>query len=347
MLKILLYTVALLFSFYLLYIFAEFYFIRSLDRLSQRLRLSSDIAGSTLMAAGSSAPELAVMVISVLKTGHHEPIGVGTIVGSALFNLFVISGVVMIVKQKARLSWQPMVRDLLFYALTVSLMIWSFRDGDISAWEAAAFLLLYGWYLLTMLIWKKKFFYLDRETSSGESEDTGPLWVGYMNQYLRRIFPSPNLFLIFFLSIVVITFLAWVLVESAIVISVGLGIPEIFIALVVIAVGTSVPDLVSSVIVARQGRAGMAINNAIGSNIFDILIGLGLPFFLYHLFSAEQISLERTDLGLSFAFLMGSTFFLLLFFLLNKWYTKRGAGILLVLLYTMYLLFEMTDVINM
>ena len=347
MLIILLYTIALLLSFYLLYIFTEFYFIRSLDRLSQRLEISSDIAGSTLMAAGSSAPELAVMVISVLKTGHHEAIGVGTIVGSALFNLFVITGVVMIVKQKARLSWQPMVRDLLFYALTVVLMILSFRDGDLSAGEAGAFLLLYGGYLLTMLIWKKKFFYLDRETPSGDSEDAGPRWVGHLNHYLRHIFPAPNLFLIFFLSIVVITFLAWVLVESAIVISVGLGVPEIFIALVVIAVGTSVPDLVSSVIVARQGRAGMAINNAVGSNIFDILIGLGLPFFLYHLFSAGQISLEKTDLGLSFAFLMGSTLFLLLFFLLNKWYTKRGAGILLILLYMIYLYLEMAGVINM
>ncbi len=60
---IFLYTIALLLSFYLLYIITEFYFIRSLDRLSQRLNMSSDIAGSTLMAAGSSAPELAVMII--------------------------------------------------------------------------------------------------------------------------------------------------------------------------------------------------------------------------------------------------------------------------------------------
>ncbi len=342
---LILYIILLFLSLYLLYVITDFLFIPSLDRLGHRWGLSSDISGSTLMAAGSSAPELAVMIISVMKTGHHEAIGVGTIVGSALFNLFVITGVVMIVKEKVRLSWQPMFRDLFFYAVTIGLMIWAFHDGDISLTESFTFLAVYGLYLVFMVLLKRKFPYEEKEAMPGDNEHTDHWWLDFFHRFMQRAFTSRNMHMSFLISIGIISFLAWVLVESAIVISKDLGVPELFIALVVIAVGTSVPDLVSSVVVARQGRAGMAINNAIGSNIFDILIGLGLPFFLYHLFSAGTITVVRTDLWLSFAFLMGSILFLLLFFLLGRWVTRRSIGILLILLYTIYLVLEVNGMI--
>ena len=104
--------VLLIISFGAIHFVSERYFVESLDHLSKKLRLSSDMAGSTLMAAGSSAPELAVALFAILMKGNHEAIGVGTIVGSALFNILVITGVVMYIRGKSKLIWQPIFRDI-------------------------------------------------------------------------------------------------------------------------------------------------------------------------------------------------------------------------------------------
>ena len=348
MLTLLFHSALLLLSFYLLYLFTEYYFIPSLDSIGQRFGMTSDIAGSTLMAVGSSAPELAVMVISVIRGEGHEAIGVGTIVGSALFNLFVITGVVMIVRRRAHLSWQPMVRDLFFYGLTIGLLFWAFHDGSVSQEETYVFIAAYGVYLLSLYLWKRVFHYEDKENlpGRGEGEGEGTPAAGRTERLLRRIIPLKHIYLVFLLSVVFISVLAWELVNSAIIVSGILGVSEFVIAIVVIAIGTSMPDLVSSVIVARQGRAGMAINNAVGSNIFDILIGLGFPLFLYYLFSSGTVRVIQSDLRLSFSFLIGSILLLLFFFIVNKWVTRRGAGIFLIFLYVLYLYLEISDLLQ-
>ena len=79
------YLVALVISFYLLAEVSDRYFVVSLDKLSHRLKMSHDMAGATFMAIGSSAPELFVAVIALIKPGDHVAIGVGTIIGSILF----------------------------------------------------------------------------------------------------------------------------------------------------------------------------------------------------------------------------------------------------------------------
>jgi Ca2+/Na+ antiporter len=143
--------------------------------------------------------------------------------------------------------------------------------------------------------------------------------------------------LIFILSIGLISLLSWLLVKSAVGISAALGIPELLIGITIVAVGTSVPDLISSVIVARQGRPGMAINNAIGSNTFDILVGLGLPFLIYSVIREDKINLRAEDLVMSISILLGTSLLLLLYFFLSKWRTSLPVGILLLLMYIVYL----------
>ena len=95
---LLVYFILLLLSFYLLAKVCDDYFVESLDEIAKKLKLSSDAAGATLMAVGSSAPELFVAIIAVIRPGDHEQIGMGTIVGSAMFNLVVITGVVGLIK---------------------------------------------------------------------------------------------------------------------------------------------------------------------------------------------------------------------------------------------------------
>jgi len=113
MVSILLYTIALLITFFLLHIITEFYFVESLETMSQRFRIPSDIAGSTLMAIGSSAPELAVALIAVLIAGEHEAIGIGTIVGSALFNILFIVGYVMMMRKSVHIVKEPIIRIII------------------------------------------------------------------------------------------------------------------------------------------------------------------------------------------------------------------------------------------
>ena len=331
--------VLLIFSFVAMHFVSERYFIESLDFIAKRLRLSSDMAGSTLMAAGSSAPELAVALFSILMAGHHEAIGVGTIVGSALFNILVITGFVMYLRSGIRLMWQPILRDIIFYIVAIILLGITFLNEDVTLWGAVLLIGTYVVYVIVVYFWKRVFPYDDTEDDPEKKTMTGvtaPTAIGSrMKRIERHALKFP--FVVFVLSIALISLLSWLLVHSAVNISDALGVPELLIGITIVAVGTSVPDLISSVIVARQGRPGMAINNAIGSNTFDILVGLGLPFLIYSLIRDEPIHLLAGDLELSVSILIGTSLLLLLYFTLSKWRTSLPVGLLLLLLYIAYL----------
>ncbi len=331
--------VLLVISFVAMHFISKRYFIESLDHISKKLRLSSDMAGSTLMAAGSSAPELAVALFAILLKGNHEAIGIGTIVGSALFNILVITGVVMYIRRKTKLIWQPIFRDIIFYILAILLLAYTFYTGRINLLSG---LLLVGTYLLYIIVvyfWKRLFPYEDIENEPERiirPEKMESSWMktrfGTFDQFISRF-----QFIVFIVSIALISLLSWLLVRSAVGISATLGIPELLVGITIVAIGTSLPDLISSVIVARQGRPGMAINNAIGSNTFDILIGLGLPFLLYVLIYGEGFGILVEDLIVSISILLASSVILLLFFVLGGWRTSRTMGIIMIILYGAYL----------
>lgn len=338
------YLVALIISFYLLAEVSDRYFIVSLDKLSHRLKMSHDMAGATFMAIGSSAPELFVAIIALIKPGDHDAIGVGTIVGSALFNLLVIVGAAAVVKNSL-IAWQPVIRDLLFYGIAILGLYYVLYNGKVEFWEAGVLIVLYGVYVFAVFKWRAWFKYkeLDEDPEEEEEEDkTG--WQVIFKPFdwlLSKFFPSAEHYLMVFgISIVLIALLCWVLVESAIGISVILDIPEVVIALTVLAVGTSVPDMVSSVIVAKQGRAGMAVSNAIGSNIFDIFIGLGLPWMVKILIVDQAIELNIVGLDVSVGLLFGSVLLILFFLILKKWKLTQNLGFTLILLYILYVIWE-------
>ncbi|MCB0476326.1 MAG: hypothetical protein KDC69_11665, partial [Flavobacteriaceae bacterium] len=99
----------MLLAFYLLAEVCDKYFVDSLEKISKRLNLSPEATGATFMAIGSSAPELFVSLMSLFKPGE-EAMGAGTIVGSAIFNVLVITGAAVVVRQ-AFIIWQPVIRD--------------------------------------------------------------------------------------------------------------------------------------------------------------------------------------------------------------------------------------------
>lgn len=332
-----------------LYYVSENYFINSLESISRRFKIRSDIAGSTLMAAGSSTPELAVVLFALLKSGDHGAIGVGTIVGSALFNLFAIVGTVFLI-YRSKLMKQPLLRDLIFYSISIILLVWFFIDGNITISEALIFVVIYILYIVMLYYWKDLFTYEDSEKILPEAKDhesknnlrcTPKTLMQCVDNFVRKIVPGlNNIFIAFIFSLIMICGLSWLMVDSAIQISHFLGIPEVIIGLTVIAIGTSVPDLLSSIIVAKKGRPGMAINNAIGSNIFDILIGFGLPWLLLLIFSDITIIVENDDLWIAIGLLIGSVLILTISFLVNKWKMKKSIGYTLIILYIIYLIWE-------
>lgn len=338
---ILVYILALLACFILLARVVDLFFISSLDKISKDLRLSSDAAGATLMAVGSSAPELFVALFAVLKPGDHQAIGIGSIVGSAIFNLLAIIGAAAWVK-KAKLTWQPVVRDLLFYAIAVALLVNAIWDGFFSINEAIVFLVIYVIYVIAVVYWRKILPYNDIAIPEEVQDPHGEhnRVTKQIDGFLRFIFPAvERYYLIFLLSIVIIAALSFVLVEVAIHAAHALDIPEAIIALTVLAVGTSIPDLFSSVIVARQGRGDMAVSNAIGSNIFDILVGLGLPFIIVMSLSGEQIT-TGGDLISASLILAGSVVLLIVLFVLMKWKVGKFTGGVLMAAYIFYVLNE-------
>ncbi|XP_037543621.1 sodium/potassium/calcium exchanger 3 [Nematolebias whitei] len=135
--------------FYALAIICDDYFVPSLKKISENLQLSEDVAGATFMAAGSSAPELFTSLIGVFIT--KGDVGVGTIVGSAVFNILVIIGLSGIFAgQTVVLTWWSLFRDSCFYILSVLALIMVIYDDRVVWWEALILMTMYGIYIIIM-----------------------------------------------------------------------------------------------------------------------------------------------------------------------------------------------------
>lgn len=338
-------TAAICVAVYLLAVLTDRYFIVSLDVISTRLKLSNDVAGATLMAMGSSAPELAIALIALVRPGGHADVGIGTIVGSALFNILVITGASAIARP-LHITWTVVTRDVLVYCGSVGLLLWAFLDNRIDMMEAIVFIGFYAVYVGGLIWWSKKRApgYSETHNIEGEivrshrGDDT--LWSN-ITIWVDKIFfilmgnPKTQYMRAFLVSIALISAISWVLVESGISLANAVGVPPVIVALTILAPGTSVPDMISSIVVAKQGRGGMAVANAVGSNIFDILIGLGLPWLLIIISGRKYIEVMAAGIATSTWLLLGSVLVLYVFMLTGR-RLGRNEGYVLVIGYIVY-----------
>lgn len=130
------------------------YFVPALGVITDKLQISEDVAGATFMAAGGSAPELFTSLIGVFIS--HSNVGIGTIVGSAVFNiLFVIGTCALFSREILNLTWWPLFRDVSFYILDLTMLILFFLDSLIAWWESLLLLLAYALYVFAMK-WNKQ-----------------------------------------------------------------------------------------------------------------------------------------------------------------------------------------------
>ncbi|KAL4221991.1 hypothetical protein ACF0H5_018037 [Mactra antiquata] len=138
-----------LYMFGALAIVCDDYFVSALEVICEELSLQEDVAGATFMAAGSSAPEFFTSVIGVFIA--KSDVGVGTIVGSAVFNiLFIIGACAIFSGMLIKLTWYPMTRDCLFYLISIAALVIVIDDEKVYWYEAMIFVILYFVYILLM-----------------------------------------------------------------------------------------------------------------------------------------------------------------------------------------------------
>lgn len=147
---VILHIIGIMYMFYALALVCDEFFVPSLDVITEKLGITPDVAGATFMAAGGSAPELFTSIIGVFIAV--SDVGIGTIVGSAVFNiLFVIAACAFAAKEALELSAWPLIRDVFFYSISLILLVVFFNDNKIHWHEA---LILFLWYFAYVIFMK-------------------------------------------------------------------------------------------------------------------------------------------------------------------------------------------------
>ncbi|KAL6106696.1 slc24a1 [Pungitius sinensis] len=146
---VILHIFGMLYMFISLAIVCDEFFVPALGVITDKLAISDDVAGATFMAAGGSAPELFTSLIGVFIA--HSNVGIGTIVGSAVFNiLFVIGMCALFSREVLHLTWWPLFRDVSFYIIGLILLIIFFLDNVIMWWESTMLVACYTLYVIFM-----------------------------------------------------------------------------------------------------------------------------------------------------------------------------------------------------
>lgn len=351
----------LLASFYFLAKIVDEFFIESLDNIVNFLKLPPSVAGATFMAAGTSAPELTTTLFALFLVGANPATGLGTVVGSAIFQILVVIGFTALVKT-SYLNWKPVIRDGVMYSASVLLLIWMIADGTITQFESMVLVGAYFIYLLSLAIWTK---YVDeskepdpielveQELEQRHNHPVQQVWAR-VNRVLEMPFKlipdcsqNPNWTIpVFLISLAGIAVGSYILVVGGEAFAMGIGVPTSIVALTILAGGTSVPEMISSAIVAKQSRGDMAISNAIGSNIFDILLSLGLPLLIFTSYNGSLVVEDSASIASSVFLLFATLIMVLLLLISQKFKAGRWFGALLIGMYVIYVIVAYAGVLE-
>ena len=286
------------------------YLVTSSVRLARVLKISPFAIGATVIAFGTSAPELAVALLASLE-GNPE-LAMGNVIGSNIANIGLVLGLTALLTplsigpDRLRRESAP----LLFASLLIVVIAWNL---EINRAEGSFMVCLLGLY-----IWRS---FSHKEDIVEEMEDEAPLFAG------------KDLYFQILLIIVGLGLLvggAEFLVAGGVGIARNLGISEWFIGITIVAIGTSLPEIVSSMIAAKRGHGEMAIGNIFGSNIFNILMVLGLTATIHPLHINEPI---QPDLLITFAI----TGLLLGMIRFGNHSLGKLNGVVLILVYCVYI----------
>ena len=277
--------------------------------LARRLKVSELVIGLTVVALGTSLPEFIVSFMNVLRGSGN--MSVGNIVGSNVFNTLVVIGssaIMLGMKVESSL----LRRDLpLMFVASVLLVIFAGVNGVLSVWEGLMFLAFFSMY--TYIAYRVGL----RDRKAAQE-------VAHSEQM-----PYYKIVLFILIGMAALVLGGRFLVDNAAAVARRFDISESVIGITILAAGTSLPELMTSIVAARKGSEGLALGNAIGSNIFNIAFVLGICSTVSPIIVSE---LTLTD----WVMLLGSC---LLVWLL-AWTSRklsRWEGVVLVACYLVYL----------
>ncbi len=234
------------------------FFVEGSSSVAKLLRVPSVIIGLTVVAFGTSAPELAVSVTAALN--HNNGIAVGNVIGSNIFNLLVVTGlscmVMALPADKKIMNW-----DFLYsIVIAVALLAMIAFDRSMGRIDGVILMVLFAYFLYVTI----------RAALSGRAGAQEEIEV-----------LSPLKSAVFIIGgLIAIVMGGDLVVDSASSIAAAFGLTENLIGLTIVAMGTSLPELVTSMVASKKGENGLALGNVIGSNIFNILLILGVSSVL-------------------------------------------------------------------
>ncbi len=241
----------LLIGFVLLIKGADF-FVDGSSSLARIMKVPSVIIGLTIVAMGTSAPEASVSINAALA-GSND-IAISNVIGSNLFNGLVVVGVCAFM---AGFKTNPEIlkRDMPLNIIVTAILCIMLLDRHINRIEGIILLIGMAVYIAAMVISALK----NRETADD-----------------CKILSLPKSLIFIIGGLIAVIFGGTLVVDNACLIAKDFGVSENFIGLTIIAIGTSLPELVTSITATRKGDSGLALGNAIGSNLFNILFILGM-----------------------------------------------------------------------
>lgn len=283
-------------------------FVSGASGMARRWRVSEMLIGLTVVAMGTSMPEFVVSLISALKGS--ADMSAGNVVGSNVFNTLMLVGVSSMFLAMS-VERRLLVRDILFVIYSSVILVALAQDGSVSRWDALVLLMCFSMYMI----------YSYNVARSGQSESSGDSPVTVMGW--------GRILLFIVLGIFGLVAGGQLLVSSASSLAREFGMSERVIGLTILAVGTSLPELATSIVAARRGSVGLALGNAIGSNLFNIFFVLGASAFV--------CPMRIKGLGtLDWVALVGSAVVLFVFGGTGRRIT-RMEGFVMILLYFLYM----------
>ncbi|MCH7558259.1 MAG: calcium/sodium antiporter [Planctomycetes bacterium] len=232
--------------------------------LAERLGVSSLVVGLTVVAMGTSAPELAASIAGVLRESGGGNLAIGNVFGSNIANLALVGGLVALIRP-LRVKKQTLRREIPVMIL-VALLLWPFlHDSYLSRPESIALLAVFAvLMLLTIHLARKEAGNLKREAGSAKRDTRHDI----------RDMKKNVLFIV--IGLIGLALGAKMAVEGAVFIGVKVGLSKSVIALTIIAFGTSLPELVTCLAAAVKGHHDISVGNLVGSNIFNTLLVVGV-----------------------------------------------------------------------
>lgn len=281
------------------------------SEIARRLKITEIVVGLTVVAMGTSMPEFFVSLMSAVK--GTSDLAVGNVVGSNIFNTLLIVGVTAMVAPMT-ISAGTVKKDIPFAVLaSMALLVFGF-NGEISRLDAA---LLFVGFLIFMWVTVKGAKTQPQTVPDGVEQVAQPAmktWVAccYVVLGLACLVGGSNLF-----------------VDGATNIARTFGVSDAVIGLTIVAGGTSLPELATSVVAAKKGKSAIAIGNVIGSNVFNILMILGVTGLILPM-DVQGITM------VDYSVMLGSIL-LLWFFCYTKYTVSRWEGAALSAIFIAYI----------